>query len=267
MIDHNKIKEIILKAGKEAMIYYHANNEIEIKADDSPVTLADKASNKILVDSLAVFGYPILSEESADDLKRLDSEYAFIVDPLDGTADFIQKTGEFSILVSLVKDHQPVMSLVYLPVPDKLYWAKAGEGSWLENNGGSPERLQVTDNKIDLARVLVSRNHFNPDDQKACQELDLKMVQCGSNGIKMCLVAEGQAELFFNSSVNKMSEWDAAAPQLILTEAGGKVTDISGRMLLFNQLNIKLGNGILGSNGACHQTIIDYYLSHGKVSA
>lgn len=252
----NKTKLIIYKAGEETLKIYKSNIKYEIKEDNSPVTEADRVSDEIILSGLKQFNYPVLSEESVDDSDRLSSKRVWIVDSLDGTTDFIQKTGEFSIMVGLVEDNKPILGFVYLPLKDKLYYAPKGQGSFLESNG-IIKRIKVSNiNNFSKSRLVVSRNHLKPEDKKKANEMGiLRLKKSGSNGIKMGLIAEAEADIFYNTT-NRMSQWDSCAPEIILTEAGGKVTDIEGNEILYNTEKIKLERGLVASNGIIHNKII-----------
>lgn len=253
----DKVKKIVRQAGEIVMDIYSQEFDIETKDDDSPVTQADLISDKIILEGLEQFGYPILSEESVDDLKRLKSDRVWIVDSLDGTTDFIQKTGEFSIMVGLVEYNKPILGFVYLPVKDKLYYAISGEGCYLKM-AGKTKRMSVTKyNDFKKLRLVVSRNHLKPEDEKKARDMGIeKLKKSGSNGIKMGLIAEGEAEIFYNTT-NKMSQWDSCGPEIILTEAGGRVTDMEGNKIIYNTENIMLEKGLVASNGFLHNQIIN----------
>ena len=126
----DSIMDAMIEAGEKIREIYETDFEVNNKDDDSPITKADLESNKILRAALEKTGIPILSEEDADDKTRLDSENVWIVDPLDGTQDFVNRTGEFTILVGLVENHIPIMGLVYLPIKRLLYFAEEGMGAF-----------------------------------------------------------------------------------------------------------------------------------------
>jgi len=252
----DEIKQAIIKAGEETLKFYD-NPEVEYKENDSPVTKADLASEKIVLEALQKTGLPILSEETEDDLSRLGSKKAWIVDPLDGTKDFIQKTGDFSIMVGLVENGRPILGLVYSPSTKELFYAEKNKGAFVEIDEGESQRLQVSgiENSKE-ARMVVSRNHLKPEDKAVGDFLKVASLEKrGSNGLKIGSISSGETEFFINTT-SKMGEWDFCGPEIILTEAGGMMTDIKGDILIYNKKNPRMKTGLVASNGKFHDKII-----------
>jgi 3'(2'), 5'-bisphosphate nucleotidase len=253
------LKSAVKKAGREVMKRYCTNIEIETKKDNSLLTKADLASNKILTEELSLTGLPILSEEEKDNKERLNNEKVWIIDPLDGTADFIQQTGEFSVMVGLAENGVSVLGAVYLPATGELFYAEKEKGAFVEKPtiGGEKQKIKVSDIfEASKARMVVSRNHLKPEDEKIAKKLKAReFKKTGSNGVKICLIAKGGAEFFVNSG-SGMGEWDSCAPEIILKEAGGKITDVNGDALLYNKKEPKNKSGIVASNGLFHNQII-----------
>ena len=245
-------------AGAAALDIYETNYQTWEKDNKSPLTEADLAADKIILDHLAQFDHAILSEETDDDLSRLEADTLWIVDPLDGTKDFMKKTGDFSMMIGLVHMGRPVLGVVYKPVKDELYYATKGNGAYLLKKKNNPIRLQVgkIDQPSDL-RIVVSRAHFAETDKDIAAALGAEsFIKSGSVGIKVGLIADGSCDLYYNTS-SYSSEWDSCAPEAILTEAGGIITDIKGNPLEYNKENVKCLNGILASNGPCHSTGVE----------
>ena len=259
MIHITQLIDLAQDAGTKALKYYDSP-QVEYKEDDSPVTQADLASEKIILEGLRQMasGYGIISEEMPDDKSRLQKDYVWVVDPLDGTTDFIKKTGEFSIMIGLVHKGQPIMGVVYQPVLEKMYYAERGRGAFILIGEGSDIKLQVSPvNELSKSRLVVSRNHLSSDDAKYAQEMGLKnYVQAGSNGIKMCLIAQGNADIFFNTWIG-MGEWDSCAPQIILNEAGGIVTGVDGNQIIYNKPDPINHTGLVASNGILHKEVLN----------
>lgn len=257
--DINILLDIIKKAGDEVMKIYETDFTHETKADNSPLTQADLNSEKVLIEELKI-NFPdhgIISEERENDLDVYNKRFIWVIDPLDGTKDFVQKTGEFSVMVALLEDCVPIMSAVYAPVIDKLYFAKKGFGSYLEINNGKIERLSISD-IIDMksARLVRSRNHFNEFDQKLCENLEIKnFIMMGSVGVKFGAIAEGVAELCYYTT-DKMGIWDDAAAHIILKEAGGAVFDMDGNEPEYDLEGRKMKNGFIGTNGKIDKNLI-----------
>lgn len=254
-IETGAIKEIARMAGKETLKYYCSKNVVRQKKNKTPVTEADIASEKIIKRGLKKFGFPILSEEAKDDKRRLVSDYVWIADPLDGTSDFINKEDEFSIMIALARNERPVLGVIYEPAADRLYFAQKGKGAFLEKDGRA-KRIKVSSKSNPQgARMLMSRHHLLEEEIGVAKKLRMKMKQMGSAGLKIARIAEGKAEIYINSS-DKSSEWDTCAGDIILTEAGGKITNLNGRSIKYNRKNPRLLNGYIVSNKRLHEKII-----------
>lgn len=244
------LKEVIRDAGEAIMAYYSKDVDVSVKSDFSPVTEADLASERVLLQGLGKFGYGVLSEETEDNLGRLTYEKIWVIDPLDGTKDFIGRTGEFSVMVGLVERGEIVMGAVYEPVSRKLYYAMKGGGAFLEVDGGVAEKLSVSKiSDFSKVRMLISRFHLLEYEKGLAKRLGINnMVECGSAGIKICRIAEGNAELYINSS-DKTFEWDICAADIVLTEAGGKIIDLNGERFSYNKKESRNEEGVVASNG------------------
>ncbi|MBD3244417.1 MAG: 3'(2'),5'-bisphosphate nucleotidase CysQ [Candidatus Moranbacteria bacterium] len=254
------LKKIIKKAGDEVLKYYKLDRQkqnLVKKKDGSPVTKADLASNKIILDGLKKFKLPILSEESKDILKsNINSRDFWVIDPLDGTKDFIKQNGEFSIMVALVLDNQPFFGMIQEPALNNLYYASKNQGAFKEKgNKISSIKVSSTDT-INKLKLIVSRNHLTQKEIDLAKKLKLSYVQRGSAGSKIARIAHGKADIYLNSS-DKMFIWDTCAGFVILEEAGGKATDIYGKKLRYNLKNVKHKNGFLATNKIFHDLIVE----------
>ena len=256
MQNHNvKIQEIIeiaKRAGDIAMQFYDKKYSIEQKQNKTPVTEADIAINDFLMDELAKYNYPILSEETGDDFqKRKNANFVWIIDPLDGTSDFIQKTGEFSIMIGLIDtEGKSVLGVVYAPALDELYYAEKNKGAYSCHScegRNLPRKIQVNKKNIEGGKMLVSRNHLGKYEQEIAKKYNMKQISAGSAGLKICWIARGDAELYINSS-GKSGLWDICAADIILAEAGGKIIDKNGNEILYNIEDVMLQNGYVISN-------------------
>lgn len=209
------------------------------KKDGSPVTEADLVSQEIIVKGLEkiVPRLPIISEESASvpfDERRYWTRY-WLVDPLDGTREFVKRTGEFTINIALIEDSFPVLGVVYAPVIGKIYYAAKGMGAFCES-GGKVEKLAVAQRCGEVTRVVASRSHRGERLGAYLEKLgDFEEVSMGSS-LKFCLVAEGSADLY--PRLGPTMEWDTAAAQCVVEEAGGKVADLSGNRLRYNKADL-----------------------------
>jgi 3'(2'), 5'-bisphosphate nucleotidase len=254
------VKSAIKQAGEAAMGYYgeDLDPDTHYKADDSPVTKADLAAQEVLENELGKFGYGMLSEEKEDNEERLNQEKVWIIDPLDGTKDFLQQTGEFTIMVALAKEGEITLGAVYQPSEDKLYFAQKNEGAYMQREDRDPVEISVSvEDKPEGMTMLVSRNHLRQPEQAVAEKLGIKELQaCGSAGLKMVKIAEGRAHVYINSS-DKTDEWDIAAGEIILKEAGGKLTDNNGEKFDYNKENTTNEDGFIASNGAIHNKIAE----------
>lgn len=254
-----EIMDIVKKAGDKILEIYSSQKKPKIyrKEDTSPVTEADFLSQEILLKGLKKYGWKILSEETEDDLSRLKEEKIWIVDPLDGTREFLDKKGEFSVMVGLIVRGEPVLGVVYKPCGGKIYFAQKGKGAYLKENGKKPAKLEVSStSSLQEAHLLVTRSHFEEFEKKFIQYCRInKVTPMGSIGVKLGQIAEGKADCYITASA-KTSEWDICAPEIILKEAGGKVTDLKGESLVYNRREVKNPNGIVASNGKIHTELL-----------
>lgn len=237
--------EASLMAGKEIMKIYHDPSQdfgIERKADNSPLTLADKAAHRRIADILCATGIPILSEEGSHEDYSVRREWGrmWIVDPLDGTKEFIKRNGEFTVNIALVEDGKPVLGVVYVPVPDVLYYGLAGTGAWKKVPDAEPVSLPLHEEHEGFV-VVASRSHLTPETEAFVQEMrrrheDVRLVSSGSS-IKICLVAEGTADAYPRYAPTM--EWDTAAGDAVARAAGRCVVSCEdGKPLRYNKENL-----------------------------
>lgn len=242
------VQAVLRKASVAAMELYARDYTIEEKEDKTPVTEADLRVNTILHEALESFGYGWLSEESKDDGSRYQHEYVWVVDPIDGTKDFIQKTDEFSIMVGLLKNNLPVLGGVAVPAQNALYWAVKSEGAWVERNGEVAPLAVSTIENTEEARMVVSRNHLSEESKQIAERLKVSsFIPTGSVGLKVSSLAENKADIYTNTGFGKSWEWDVCAADIILTEAGGVVTDVDGKTLVYNKNVPNNPRGILAT--------------------
>lgn len=253
--------EAAIKAGKAVMKIYSKKFVAKTKKDGSPVTAADLKSNEIIKKVLSKSGYRILSEEDKDDAKRLECKYIWIVDPLDGTSDFIKHTGEFTIMIALVQKTIPILGVIYWPTQNTLFVAQKGCGAFKYDGvhgGGNWEKIHVTcEKKLENCRVVASRNHFSSNEKALFKKLNIKEFTNVGSSLKIGKISSGEAEIYITTT-NKIKEWDTCASYCVITEAGGKMTDVLGNDLIYNNSSkiINHKNGIVASNKIIHDTII-----------
>lgn len=244
------------RAAGAAVMAHYGTARSDIKDGGTPVTAADHAATAVILDVIRA-AFPddaILCEETADTPARLGARRLWVVDPLDGTKEFLAQNGEFSVMIALVEDGTPVVGVVYMPAADRLYAAAAGSGARLETDGTTrPLRAGRT---ADRLRLVTSRSHADATVEAMCAALPITDRRpSGSVGIKCALIAEGECDLYAHP-VPYMGEWDTCAPEVILREAGGSVTDCRGRPLEYNKPDPRQPYGIL----ACGPGILEAVL-------
>ena len=254
--------DLAREAGGAILDFYEGPLEIEQKSDAhdrEPVTQADKVANELIVNALRreFPGDGILAEESVDTSHRLDKQRVWMIDPLDGTNGFIDGNGDFAVQIGLTQDSVCVLGVVYQPLTGLLYHAVRGQGAWIVRPNLEPERARVS-TKTDLSamRLAASRSHRSPRMDKVVNAINVKEeVNRGSVGIKVGLIIEQQCDLYVHLSP-RTKQWDTCAPEVILTEAGGRLTDLFDRPLRYNSLEVQNLNGIIASNGVSHDQIV-----------
>lgn len=244
-------------AGAEVLRRY-GDGRYRLKGEAGPVTEADLASNRIIVEAIGALypGEAMLSEEVKDGHERLGADPVWIVDPLDGTKEFLSENGEFAVMIGLVVEGRPVLGVVYAPARGVLYAAAAGEGAWADRGPGRRDRLWCAPADPSALRLVGSRSHAEPVLVRMQDALGIRDVQpSGSAGIKCALIAEGTRDLYIHPS-SHLKEWDTCAPEALLVEAGGRVTDCLGEPLRYNKASPDQPRGIV----ACAAEVADHVL-------
>jgi len=239
--------------------FYVGSSEVRYKTDDEPVTEADRSSNQHIVTRIRAM-YPadgILSEESKDDLARLEKERVWIIDPMDGTKEFIARNGEFSVMIGLAVKGRSVLGVVQQPASGLLYAGALGHGAILYEDGEIIE-LQVSDCDIFRNMVMVSsRSHRQQIVDRIRAQLNITRERVsGSVGLKVGLITRQLADVYIHPSPG-CKEWDLCAPQALLEAAGGAITDCWGNPLRYNKRDVRAHNGIVVTNSARHDEVID----------
>ncbi len=253
-------KELARAAGAAALAYYGGPLRIQHKDGlNEPVTQADYAANEVILRGLRA-EFPadgLLSEESADTERRLRRSRVWMIDPLDGTKGFIAGDGDFAVQIGLTVAGESVLGVVYAPAQGMLYWAARGAGAWVVRPESEPERLRVSaEPEISRMRLAASRSHRSPRMDKVVRALGLnEEVRRGSVGIKVGLLVDRQCDLYIHLSP-LTKQWDTCAPEAILSEAGGRFTDLFGYPYRYNSPDTQNRNGLVASNGAAHDLVI-----------
>jgi len=258
------VTELAREAGAILLRHYHSPFLVEQKVNAlkelEEVTAADRESNDLIVRRLAA-EFPddgILAEESDDTERRLDKDRVWMIDPMDGTKNFIRRDGDFAVQIGLAVNGESVAGVVYQPVRDILYRAARGAGSWIEGPDKSAAPMSVSNIVAPHEMVLASsRSHRSPRMELVVSRFGFKdEVRRGSVGVKIGLITEQLADLYLHLSPST-KQWDTCAPEIILVEAGGRLTDLFGQPLRYNGVRVDNRNGIVATNGAAHGMVIE----------
>ena len=259
--------ELARRAGEAALAYYGKPLRVEHKEEfDEPVTQADRAVNELIVRALRE-QFPedgVLAEESVDTDRRIGRARVWMIDPIDGTKGFIAGTGDFCVQIGLAVEGRAALGILYAPATDVLYWAARGHGAWVvrptseADESLKTERLGVTgEAELSRMRLAESRSHRGPRMDSVVKALGVRAeVKSHSVGIKVGLLVEKQADLYIHLSP-KTKQWDTCAPEAVLVEAGGRMTDIFGGPMLYNTPDVLNRNGLVASNGAAHASVVE----------
>ncbi|HXT63495.1 MAG TPA: 3'(2'),5'-bisphosphate nucleotidase CysQ [Pyrinomonadaceae bacterium] len=256
--------ELARAAGAILLKHYHSPFLVEHKVnalqEREEVTAADRESNDLIVTRLAdEFPHDgILAEESDDTEDRLTKDRVWLIDPMDGTKNFVQRDGDFAVQIGLAVAGEPVVGVVYQPVRDLLYRAVRDQGAWRETAGKAAERMTVSDRTNPHEMVLASsRSHRSPRMERVVESFGFKdETRRGSVGVKIGLIAEREADLYLHLSPST-KQWDTCAPEIVLTEAGGRLTDLFGKPLRYNAPRIDNRNGVVATNDVAHEMVIE----------
>ncbi|MBI3902710.1 MAG: 3'(2'),5'-bisphosphate nucleotidase CysQ [Nitrosomonadales bacterium] len=225
------------QAGAAILHHYHdvAAAKLDDKADGSPLTAADLAAHEVIVAGLQRIapGMPIISEENKHNPPVAPGVDFWMVDPLDGTKEFIGRNGEFTVNIALMRDGLPVLSAVYAPVLGTTYLGQRGLGAWRIKDGAVPQTISVTTAPQGELRVVASRSHSDEKTVALLQKLPPNRVVSAGSSLKFCMVAEGSAD--FYPRLGTTMEWDTAAAQCVLEAAGGRVVRCDGTQLRYNK--------------------------------
>lgn len=266
---HNDLAHLLQiadDAGRAILSYYGQDYQLAYKSDDSPVTSADKAAHHVIVAGLRALDGEVLivSEEGAipDFATRRNHRRLWLVDPLDGTKEFINQSGEFTVNIALIEGNAPLLAVVAIPLTQTAYFAVRGGGAYrLDPDTNMPQRLKAPPlRENQRLRFTVSRSH--PDATLSAflaQVPNAEQIQAGST-LKFCRLAEGAAEVY--PRFHALSEWDVAAAHLVAEESGVILTNWQGEPLQYNSPNLKLDGGFLASTDASlHRWLCDRHQS------
>jgi 3'(2'), 5'-bisphosphate nucleotidase len=238
----DKVTEIARLAGSAIMDVYHEAPDSTSprhvdKADGSPLTRADLAAHHLIANQLTRLdsAIPVVSEEDEGSLVwRRPAGRFWLVDPLDGTKEFIARNGEFTVNIALISDGKPVLGVVFAPALDEMYWGIPGDGAWKQADGKSePIRVREAAHRGDALRIVASRSHMNEETEHLIASLGKhELVQAGSS-LKFCRIADGSADVY--PRLGPTCEWDTAAAQAVVEAAGGTVTTLDRSPLAYGK--------------------------------
>ncbi len=257
--------ELARQAGAVLLQHYNSPFLVEQKVNAldelEEVTAADREANELIVGRLQR-EFPddgILAEESVDSEHRLEKNRVWLIDPMDGTKNFIKRDGDFAVQIGLAINGESVLGVVYQPVRDVLYRAARNEGAWIEAGEHGAARMTVSNLTRPGEMVLASsRSHRSPRMERVVSAFGFKAeTRRGSVGVKVGLIAEQQADLYLHLSPGT-KQWDTCGPEAILAEAGGRLTDLFGQPLRYNGVRVDNRNGIVATNGAAHEMVIQH---------
>jgi 3'(2'), 5'-bisphosphate nucleotidase len=231
---------------------------VEMKPGDEPVTIADRAASDLIVAGLAEAfpGDVIISEERADDPARMGATRCWYVDPIDGTKDFIRGGEGFAVMIGLVDGGAPVMGVVHQPTNGRTFWATPA-GAWTQVPRQPAHALRVsTVSDAKEIRLVASKSHRTDTIDRVKELLGIAdELNIGSVGLKLCLIALGERDLYVNPWP-KCKAWDTCAPEAILARAGGKLTDTHGAALRYDVASLGMENGLIASNALVHDAVV-----------
>ena len=204
---------------------------------------------------LAKTGFYILSEEDKDNEKRLEEKKIWVIDPLDGTTDFVNRTGEFTVMIALVENKKPVLGIIYWPTEKTLFLAQKDFGAWKFSNNSWTKISVSAISELEKCRAVGSRHHLSENEKSLLKKLQISDFTSIGSSLKVGKISSGLADVYLTTT-DKMKEWDTCASYCIISEAGGKMTDMQGNDMSYNNKIINHQNGILVTNGLVHDIIV-----------
>lgn len=243
----------IRAAADRVLQVYNGAFEAAEKEDKSPVTKADLESHGVITRILSESNTPIVSEEGEGN--SISSSRFWLVDPLDGTREFVDKNGEFTIMIALVENGKPIVGAISHPLADTVYMAQSGQGAF-RHSGGQWSQLQVSDiTSLAGSRAVISRSHVSPEELGFIDSLKVSGYARLGSSLKALRICAGEAELYFAAN-SKMKQWDTCASYCLAVESGGKMTDMFGEEINYSTEAASHKKGIVISNGRIHDQFI-----------
>jgi 3'(2'), 5'-bisphosphate nucleotidase len=258
--------EIAKLAGEGITEIYNSDFDYQLKKDLSPITAADNLSHNIITERLKILTpeIPILSEESCDISYKIRANWTkyWLVDPLDGTKEFIKRNGEFTVNIALIENNTPIFGVIHLPVTSETYWGSQVNGSFYSSGNNDVKEIRVSENHQNPIRLVASRSHPSEMLNSLLKKIvDYEIIEVGSS-IKFCHIASGQADCY--PRFGPTSEWDTAAGEAIVSSAGGHVVAASGNSMKYNVKEEYLNPNFIVSNGKIISERILSLINTGK---
>ena len=258
--------EIAKEAGEAISQIYNSDFDYQIKKDLSPITAADRLSHKIITERLKILTpeIPILSEENCDIPFKVRAQWAdyWLVDPLDGTKEFINNNGEFTVNIALIKNNTPILGIIHIPISHETYWGSKNKGSFYLNANDAEVNISVSNNQQNPIRIVASRSHPSDMLNDILEKIiDYEIIKIGSS-IKFCHIASGQADCY--PRFGPTSEWDTAAGEAIVRYAGGHMVTLNGNLMHYNKKEDYLNpNFIVSSDKIISESFLSL-INNGK---
>ena len=234
-----QVVQLAREAGERIMPFFQTALTVKAKEDRTPLTEADMASHRFLVEALKDLspGVPIISEESHSAGNQPNGSSFWLVDPLDGTKEFLKGTGEFTVNIALVRDGYPVLGVVYAPALNVTYFASTDDGAWKQDGSHPPARIRVRPAPEEKLSIVASKDHAGPKVQFLLEHFPGATLCSMGSSLKFCLVAEGVADIYLRDLPTM--EWDTAAAQCVVEAAGGSVSLLDGNRLAYGKPELK----------------------------
>jgi len=251
-------QDLALRSGGLLLKYYAEEPSVEWKGRNNPVTAADRAASQFIVEQLHA-RFPndaILSEEEKDDLIRMANPRVWVIDPMDGTKEFIARRGEFAVMIGLAVNGIAELGVVYQPTQDKLYSGATREGASLSERGAVRALSVSATADFTQATMALSRSHLSERTESIRKKLGIEQtIQTGSIGVKVGLICEGRADVYIQGRGTSL--WDTCAPEAILHAAGGKMTDSLGHPFRYDVAEVRNLEGVVATNGILHEKVVE----------
>jgi 3'(2'), 5'-bisphosphate nucleotidase len=255
-------EDLAVRAGAILLKHYGQKTSVAWKGKNDPVTAADLEASRFIVDELRAL-FPadgILCEEEQDDLLRLSSPRVWVIDPMDGTKEFIARRGEFVVMIGLAIDGEARLGVVYQPTEDKLYSGAMGYGAFLSHNGLRTQLRVSAEGDPTRATIALSRSHLSGNTEAIRKHLGIhRSIQTGSIGIKVGLVCEAVADVYVQGRGTSL--WDTCGPEAIIHAAGGRMTDAAGQPFRYNVEDVRNLRGVVATNGVLHDRVVEAAVS------